>query len=107
MVIPHDTAIALRAKGINTVGDSIGFDDTKLTQISLNLRRPGGGVVPIVFGEKSQQSLQTASNLVQYYGTAGRSLTAPNIQWNWVMQTPRSSSRISRKRCFLVIPMSP
>ena len=46
MVIPHNTVIALQAEEIDTVGDLIDFDETTLTQVYMNLCRPGGGGVP-------------------------------------------------------------
>jgi hypothetical protein len=57
-----------------------------LTQVVNNLRRPGGGGAPLVFGAKSQQRLLVATDLVRYYDTVGRPLTADNIQWDRIMR---------------------
>ena len=51
MAIPRSTVVDLQAEVINTVRYLIDFNKTVLTQVSLNLRRPGRGVVPLVFGE--------------------------------------------------------
>jgi hypothetical protein len=65
----------------------IDFDKATLTQVADNLRRPGGGGAPLVFGAKSQQRLLVATDLVKYYNTVGRILTAGNIQWDRIMRT--------------------
>ena len=38
-----------------------------------------------IYGAKSQKRLAVACNLIRYYQTVGRDLTASNIQWNQVM----------------------
>ena len=41
---------------------------------------------PFVFGAKSQKRLLVACNLVRYYNTVGRNITAANMQWDMVMK---------------------
>jgi hypothetical protein len=86
MAIPNATVIALQNEGINNIGDLIDFDKATLTQVADNLRRPGGGGTPLVFGAKSQQRLLAATDLVKYYDTVGRQLTAGNLQWERIMR---------------------
>lgn len=101
MGIPHDTVAQLRNEGITTVGDLADFDKDTLQQLADNLRRPGGRVadpnpgaaagatIPtpsFVFGAKSQKRLLVATNLVRYFDTVGRDLTAANLQWTHVMK---------------------
>ena len=72
-----------------------------LQQWADNLRCPGGRVPdpnpaaqpgstiptqPFVFGAKSQRRIAVACDLVNYYWTVGRDLTAANLQWNTVMK---------------------
>jgi hypothetical protein len=101
MGIPHATIVQLQQEGITTVGDLADFDKTSLQQVADNLRRPGGRVpdpdpgaavgatIPtpsFVFGAKSHKRLLVACDLVRYYETVGRDLTAPNLQWSNVMK---------------------
>jgi hypothetical protein len=101
MGIPHETVIQLQQEGISTVDDLADFDEDSLKQLADNLRRPGGRVPdpdpgaapgatiptpPFVFGAKSQKRLLVACNLVRYYNTVGRTITAPNMQWTNVMR---------------------
>ena len=66
-----------------------------------NLRHPGGCVPdpnpgapasatiptpPFIFGAKSQKHIAIACNLVRFYATVGRDLTAANLQWNTIMK---------------------
>jgi hypothetical protein len=97
MAIPHETRVQLATEGIDTVDDLGEFDEDNLKQIADNLRRPSGRVPidPIndpngatmatpafVFGAKSHNRLKAASDLVRYYETVGRDLTAANMRWN-------------------------
>jgi hypothetical protein len=101
MGIPHDTVVQMRQEGIETVSDLADFDKDALQQLADNLRRPGGrvpdpnpGAAPgatiptpsFVFGAKSQKRLLVATDLVKYYQTTGRDLTAPNIRWDPVIK---------------------
>jgi hypothetical protein len=85
MAIPNATVVELVNEGINTVADLSEFDKDTIGQIAYNLRRPPAGA-PFVFGAKSQKRLIVACELVRYYETTGRALTAANIQWNTVMK---------------------
>jgi hypothetical protein len=91
MGISHETRVQLATEGIVTVDDLSEFDEDNLKQIADNLRRPSGRVPidPIndpngptmptpafVFGAKSYNRLKAASDLVRYYETVGRDLTA-------------------------------
>lgn len=109
MAIPPRTLAQLRNEGIHTVDDLSEFDKDTLKQIADNLRRPGGRVQdpnyvqpdpmpdpppavptvatpPFIFGAKSQKPLQVACELVRFYDTVGRPLTASNVQWNTQMK---------------------
>ena len=100
MGIPHATVVQLQQEGIMSVDDLADFDKDSLQQLADNLRRPGGRVPdpnpgaagatiptpPFVFGAKSQKRLLVACNLVRYYNTVGRPLTAANMQWDTVMK---------------------
>ena len=101
MGIPHITVVQLQAEGITSVSDLADFNKDPLQQLADNLRRPGGCVPdpnpaaqpgstiptpPFVFGAKSQRRIAVACDLVNYYRTVGRDLTAANLQWNTVMK---------------------
>ena len=88
MAIPNATVLALVNEGINTVDDLAEFDKETLDQIANNLRRPA--IAPaaghhFVFGAKLQKRLKVACELVRFYTTVGRPLTAAHIQWNSVI----------------------
>jgi hypothetical protein len=88
MAIPNATVLELVNEGIDTVDDLAEFDKETIDQIANNLRRPA--VAPaagthFVFGAKSQKRLKVACELVRFYTTVGRPLTAANIQWNSVI----------------------
>ena len=101
MAIPLATLIQLGNEGILTVGDLVDFDKDSLAQIASNLRRPGGRIPdptpgaaagatiptpPFVFGAKSQARLEVACDLIRFYETIGRPLTAANIAWQPIMR---------------------
>ena len=101
MGIPHATVLQLQSKGITSVSDLADFNKDSLQQLADNLRHPGGCVPdpnlaaqpgstiptpPFVFGAKSQRRITVAYDLVKYYKTVGRDLTAANLQWNTVMK---------------------
>ena len=101
MGIPHDTVVQLQEEGINSVDDLVDFDKESIKQVADNLRRPAGRVAdpnpaaaagatiptpPFVFEAKSQQRLVIATQLVRYYMTVGRNITAGNIAWDPVMR---------------------
>lgn len=96
MGIPRRTVVKLVDEGITTISDLSEFTSESLKEISENLRRPTGrdpdptpnapagatvAVQPFVLGAKSQMRLRAASQLVQFYETVGRPLTAANMQW--------------------------
>ena len=84
MAIPNVTRVQLAVEGITMVADLINFDKDLLDQVANNLRLPGGGVNPFVFGGKSHKRLLVASKLVKYHHAVGRALSANNMQWNQV-----------------------
>jgi hypothetical protein len=83
MAIRNATVIELVNESINTVDDLLEFDKDTIGQIAYNLRQPPAGA-PLVFGAKSQNRLIVACELVRYYETVGRALTAANLQWTSV-----------------------
>ena len=98
---PNATVVKLAEEGITAVGDLIDFDEESLQLVSDNLRRPGGRIAdptpgaaagasiptpPFVFGAKSQKRLMAASDLIRFYETVGRPLTAGNMQWATVIK---------------------
>ena len=104
MAIPHDTMGAIANEGIQTVQDLLDFDKDSIAQIADNLRKPGdripnpdpgappGSTIPrppYTFGAKSQQRLLVACEIVRYYETVGRPLTAANMRWNPVIRNFR------------------
>ena len=86
MAIPHATVVQLATEGINNVDDLGEFDKDNLNQVATNLRRPPGGAAAFTFGAKSQKRLMAASNLVRFYQTIGRDLTAANMRWITVIR---------------------
>ena len=85
MAIPNAAVMQLIVEGINMVDDLSEFDKDTIQQIASNLRRPPAGN-PFVFGAKSQKRLIAACEIVRFYKTVGRSLTAANIMWNTVIK---------------------
>ena len=100
MVIPHATMVQMQLEGIQSVADLADFEKDSLQQLADNLRKPGGRIpdpdpnepagatIPMpafTYGAKSQKRLTVACDLIRYYQTVGRVLTAANIQWNQVM----------------------
>ena len=82
------------------VADLADFEKQELQQLADNLSKPGrripdpnpnaapGATIPtpaFTYGAKSQKRLTVACDLVRFYQTVGRDLTAANIQWNQVM----------------------
>ena len=102
MGIPHTTVVQLRAEGIQAVTDLLDFDKDSLQQLADNLRRPGGHIPdpnpgapagatiptpPFVFGAKSQKRITVTCDLVRFFATVSRDLTAANLQWSTVMKS--------------------
>ena len=100
MGIPHATMVQMQHEGIQSVADLAEFEKESLQQLADNLRKPGGRIpdpdpnapalatIPMpafTYGDKSQKRLTVACDLIRYYQTVGRDLTAADIQWNQVM----------------------
>ena len=100
MEIPHATMVQMQHEGIQSIADLADFEKDSLQQLADNLRKPGGRIpdpdpnapagatIPMpafTYGAKSQKRLTVACDLIRYYQTVGRDLTAANIQWNQVM----------------------
>ena len=86
MALSNATRTQLNVEGIVTVDDLLDFDKDSLDQVANNLRSPGGGAQPFVFGAKSHKRLLVATKLVKYYHTVGRTLTANNMQWTHLIR---------------------
>jgi hypothetical protein len=101
MGIPADTREQLAQEGIEQVSDLSDFDKDTLTQVADNLRRPGGRTAnpdpnappgatiaqpPFIFGAKSQKRLLAACDMVRYYETIARELSASNMRWEPVIK---------------------
>ena len=100
MGIPHPTMVQMQQEGIQSVADLADLEKQSLQQLADNLRKPGGRIadrdpnaplgatIPMpafTYGAKSQKRLTVACDLIRFYQTVGRDLTAANIQWNQVM----------------------
>ena len=100
MGIPHETIVQMQQQGIQAVSDLADFEKQSLQKLADNLRKPGGRIpdpnpnaapgatIPMpafTYGAKSQKRLTVACDLVRFYQTVGRDLTAANVQWNQVM----------------------
>ena len=100
MGIPHATMVQIQHEGIQSVADLADFDKEFLQLLADKLREPGGRIpdpdpnaaegatIPtpaFTDGSKSQKRLTVACDLIRYYQTVGKDLTAANIQWNQVM----------------------
>ena len=87
-------------KGSNHIADLADFEKESLQQLADNLRKrggripdpdpnaPAGATIPMpafTYAGKSQKRLTMVCDLIRYYQTVGRDLTAANIQWNQVM----------------------
>ena len=95
MGIPHKTMVQMQQEGIHVVADLADFEKQSLQQLADNLRKPAGRIpdpnpntapgatIPMpafTCGAKSQKRLTVACDLVRFYQTVGRDLTAANIQ---------------------------
>ena len=100
MGVQHGTVVQLALEGIQKLDDLADFNKEALQQLVDNLRCLVGRVsnpdpnaaigwtIPkpaFVFGAKSQKRLGIACELVRYYNTMGRNLTAANMRWNNVI----------------------
>ena len=92
--------VQMQQEGIQSVADLADFEKQSLQQLADNLRKPTGRVadpdptaalgatIPttaFTYGATSQKRLTVACDLIRFYQTVGRDLTAANIQWNQVM----------------------
>ena len=98
MGVQHAAVIQLALEGIQMVDDLADFDKEALQQLA---GRPGDRVPnpdpgaaagstistpTFVFGAKSQKHLVIACELVRYYNTVGRDLTAVSMRWNNIIK---------------------
>lgn len=100
MAIPAATRAQLQTEGIISVDDLSEFDNDNLKQISENLRRPSGRIPvdpnnpngptmptpPFVFGAKSFNRIKASADIIRYYETVDRVITAGNMQWDPVIK---------------------
>ena len=92
--------VQMQLEGVQSVADHADFEKDSLQQLADNLRKPGGRIPDpdpntaagatiltpaFTYGAKFQKRLTVARDLIRYYQTVGRVLTAANIQWNQVM----------------------
>ena len=98
MAIPNATRVAMQQEGITAVEDLADFTDDDLKLIADNLRRPpgriadpragqrgvpAGATIPtpaFTFGVKSQLRIKAASDIIRYYETVEREITAPMMR---------------------------
>ena len=111
---------ALQGEGLVTVEDLEEFEDSNLTQISVNLRNPASILDPahvgptntalqirpqnFTLGAKSLNPLKVSAALVRYYAAIDRPLTAANmhytvgkffiLQWNAIKDTKKESDDV-------------
>ena len=101
MALPHATRVQLANEGIDSVADLADFDKDTLSQVAINLKKPGdripnpdpnadpGSTIPrppYTFGAKSQKRLLAACDLVRFYASIGRDLTAGNMRWDPIIR---------------------
>ena len=101
MAIPHETVVAMQDEGISEVDDLGDFDDASFKVVVDSLAHPRdripnpdpnappGSTIArpsYTFGAKSQKRLRIACNLVKFYDTIGRNISASGMQWNTVMK---------------------
>ena len=84
--IPHGTVEQMAIEGIVDESDLTDMDENAVKQMAENLRRPPGGGPAFAFGAKSHKRFLVACDLLKYYETVGRDVTAANIRWNHVMR---------------------
>ena len=73
------TFALLNTKGINVVADLDKFDKDDLEQIAKNIQNSQAGNLAAVLGAKSLKRLIVACDMVRFYNTVGRALSAANI----------------------------
>ena len=97
MALLAATVTKLAKEGIQYPANLLEFGKKAMSLIADNLRRPGGRVVdlndpaatiptvPVVFGAKLHQQLNTACSIVRYYNMIGQTLLVSNLQWDLVL----------------------
>ena len=75
--------------------DLVDFDKDSVKQMADNLRR---GTPNQVFGARSQKRLLVLCDLVRFYQTISRDLTAANIRWNHVVKNFEEQWKALRDR---------
>ena len=101
MGLTPETRARLVTEGIKTVDDLVENDAKTIKSIAENLRRPGGRIPdpangpndiatipqpPFTFGARSQHRLAEACDLLRFYETIGREVTAGNIRFTNVIK---------------------
>ena len=109
------------AKGITAVSDLVDFEKDSIAQIADNLKKPGnripnpdGGAPagstiprpPYTFGAKSQKRLLAACEIIRYYKTVGRPLSAANMQWDPIIRnfTEQWKALVARRSDDIEVP---
>ena len=95
------------------VADLADFDKDSLQPLVDNLRCPGGCILdpnpgapagatiptpPFVFGAKSPKCIAITCDLVRFYATVGRDLTAANLQWRTIMKNFEIQWKVLKER---------
>ena len=79
--------VQMQHEGIHSVADLVDFHRDSLQQLA-DPNAAERATIPtsaFTYGAKSQKRVAVACDLIRYYQTFGRDLTAANIQWNQVM----------------------
>ena len=100
MEIPETTIVQLVQEAIEHTDDLQDFDKDSMNDVAINLRNPGDRIphpdpnaqanatisTPhFVFGAKSQKRMLEACDLVKFYETIERSITATNLLYRPVI----------------------
>ena len=90
MGIPHATVVQMRNEGILLISDLEEFSKEDIDNLANTLRKtPIPNVTPplnYTFGVKSQKRRIVAAEIVRYYVTVGRKITASDMLWNPVLK---------------------
>jgi hypothetical protein len=85
----------MAGEGIVSVEDLGDFDNVSVKRMADNLRR---GTPKHVFGARSQKRLLVLCDLVRFYQTINRDLTAANIRWNHVAKNFEEQWKVLKDR---------
>ena len=122
MALSHETVMQLSHEGITLVDDLVEFDKASIQQIVSSLRKPGGRIAdptpgapagstipqpPYRFGAKSQSRMEVACDLLRFYETIGRPVTAANLKWSTVMLKFGLLWKSLTAHCVAVDPATP